>query len=72
MQITVAGAQHVFDRFEGAIHAIVPRCEHCGCTVIGHGQEANGYFYCCASCATAEGVHGAADRVHAEPVGTTS
>jgi hypothetical protein len=71
MQITVAGAQHVFDCFECAIQAIAPRCEHCGCTIIGHGQEANGHFYCCASCAMAEGVQGTADRVDREPVGTT-
>jgi hypothetical protein len=68
MEIVVAGAHHVFDSFECAIHAIAPRCEHCGCTVIGHGQEADGRFFCCAACAKAEGVRGAADRVDAQPV----
>jgi hypothetical protein len=70
MEIVVAGAHHVFDSFECAIHAIAPRCEHCGCTVIGHGQEADGRFFCCAACAKAEGVRGAADRVDAQPVGS--
>ncbi len=40
MEITVAGAAHTFDSFECAIHAIAPRCEHCGCAIIGHGHEA--------------------------------
>jgi hypothetical protein len=38
--------------------------------VIGHGQEADGRFFCCAACAKAEGVRGAADRVDAQPVGS--
>ena len=65
MEITVAGATHVFDSFECAIHAIAPRCEHCGCTIIGHGNEADGRFFCCAHCAAEAGVAGAADRVDA-------
>ena len=65
MEITVAGSTHVFDSFECAIHAIAPRCEHCGCTIIGHGQEADGRFFCCAHCAHEAGVSGAADRVDA-------
>jgi Rieske Fe-S protein len=65
MEITVAGAAHTFDSFECAIHAIAPRCEHCGCTVIGHGVEAQGRFYCCAHCAREEGEKGLADRTAA-------
>jgi hypothetical protein len=63
--VVVEGARHVFDSFECAIHALAPGCEHCGCRVIGHGVEANGKFYCCASCALASGVEGARDRVDA-------
>jgi hypothetical protein len=66
MEITVAGATHTFDSFECAIHAIAPRCEHCGCTVIGHGVEAGGHFYCCAHCAREEGHPELADRPPAE------
>jgi hypothetical protein len=65
MEITVAGHTHVFDSFECAIHAIAPRCEHCECMVIGHGIESNGRFFCCAHCASAEGVAGGVDRVDA-------
>ncbi len=65
MEITVAGYTHVFDSFECAIHAIAPRCEHCGCMVIGHGIEADGRFFCCAHCSGAEGVAGGVDRVDA-------
>jgi Rieske Fe-S protein len=65
IEVTAAGARHVFDSFECAIHALAPRCEHCGCTVIGHGLEADGHFYCCAHCASAEGAEQLVDRVDA-------
>lgn len=61
-EIHVAGAVHVFDSFECAIHLIAPMCDHCGCKVIGHGVEADGNFYCCAHCARQEGVEEVADR----------
>ncbi len=51
-----------FDSFECAIHAMAPRCEHCGCAVIGHGSEADGRIFCCAHCAQEEGVEAVADR----------
>lgn len=53
-EVVAAGVSHVFDCFECAIHAVAPRCEHCGCTVIGHGTEVAGRFFCCAHCARAE------------------
>lgn len=62
MEVSVAGETHVFDSFECAIHAIAPRCDHCGIAVIGHGHEAEGSFYCCAACARAEGVVALSDR----------
>lgn len=60
--VTAAGHTHTFDSFECAIHALAPICEHCGCKVIGHGVEADGVFYCCASCAKHAGVAGLKDR----------
>ena len=63
MEITVAGGSpHTFDSFECAIHAIAPRCEHCGCAIIGHGHEADGSMYCCARCAREGGHTEVADR----------
>ena len=56
-QVVASGATHVFDSFECAIQALAPRCEHCGCRVIGHGMEAGGKMYCCGHCAQADG-HG--------------
>src|SRR5918996_3239519 len=38
-EVIAAGARHVFDSFECAIHRMAPVCEHCGCQVIGHGTE---------------------------------
>jgi len=57
------GGTHTFDSFECAIHALAPTCEHCSVKVIGHGVEADGRFFCCAHCASMEGVEGFADRV---------
>lgn len=48
-----------FDSFECAAHAMAPTCAHCGCTILGHGVEADGAVYCCAHCAEHTGV---ADR----------
>ena len=60
--ITRGDRSGTFDSFECAIHAMAPSCAHCGCKVIGHGVEANGTFFCCASCARMAGEHGLADR----------
>ena len=63
MEITVAGGEaRTFDSFECAIHALAPRCGHCGCTIIGHGLEAGDSIYCCAHCATEEGQSELSDR----------
>jgi hypothetical protein len=63
MEITLDGEGHTFDSFECAIHALAPTCEHCGCRIIGHGiQAGDDRFFCCASCASKEGVAGVSDR----------
>ena len=62
-EIRSGGRSHVFDSFECAIHALAPRCAHCGCAVIGHGAEAGGKIFCCAHCAKKSGVRGLDDRV---------
>ena len=61
-EVMMGGKRHTFDSFECAIHALAPRCEHCGCRVIGHGLEAEGKYFCCAHCAAEAGVVGLADR----------
>lgn len=62
LEVTRDGKSHVFDSFECAIHALAPTCDHCGCRIVGHGVESNGSMFCCAHCASAEGVEGVADR----------
>ena len=62
MQITVDGRTHTFDSFECAIHAVAPRCSHCGCTILGHGLQADENVFCCAHCARESGVESLADR----------
>ncbi len=49
-EVHAAGAVHVFDCFECAIHLLAPVCETCGVRVVGHGVEADGAFYCSAHC----------------------
>jgi hypothetical protein len=61
-QVSVAGATHTFDSFECAIHRLAPVCEHCACKIVGHGVEAGGRVYCCASCARHSGVKSLKDR----------
>lgn len=61
--VTAAGETHTFDSFECAIQKLAPRCEHCDCTVIGHGVEADGHFFCCAHCAKQAGHGELADRI---------
>lgn len=62
-EIKMRGESHIFDSFECAIHALAPKCEHCGCRVVGHGVEAQGSIYCCVHCAEHSGEKGLADRV---------
>jgi hypothetical protein len=64
IEVHAAGAVHVFDSFECAIHLMAPVCEHCNCKVVGHGVEVSGRFYCCAHCArSAERTDVPVDRV---------
>ena len=62
-EVHAGGSSHTFYSFECAIHLLAPQCAHCGCRIVGHGVEANGRIFCCASCARLTGVSGAADRV---------
>jgi hypothetical protein len=61
-QVVMAGGSHTFDSFECAIQALAPACGHCGCRILGHGVEANGAMYCCAHCASQQGVRKVRDR----------
>jgi Rieske Fe-S protein len=61
--VVMGGETRTFDSFECAIQAVAPRCEHCGCRIIGHGLETDGVFYCCAHCASQKGVEALRDRV---------
>lgn len=61
--ITEGSRKGTYDSFECAIHGFAPRCVHCNCTIIGHGVEADGKFFCCAHCARKSGISGIDDRV---------
>jgi hypothetical protein len=61
-EVIQSGKRHTFDSFECAIHALAPRCDHCGCRIIGHGVEAEERYFCCAHCAAEAGAFGVRDR----------
>lgn len=65
--VTMAGSTYTFDSFECAIHKLAPQCKHCGCRIIGHGAEAGGTMYCCASCARHEGQTSIVDNASRAP-----
>jgi hypothetical protein len=50
-EVLASGERYTFDCYECAIHRLAPRCEHCGCKVIGHGVEVDERLFCCAHCA---------------------
>lgn len=59
---TADGGRFTFDSLECAAHRIAPRCQHCGCMVLGHGIETPGGVCCCASCARHSGETAAVDN----------
>ena len=61
-QITRGTESGTYDSFECAVHAMAPRCAHCGCTIIGHGVQSGETIYCCAHCARSAGEQGLSDR----------
>ena len=54
-EVIANGERHTFDSFECAMHRLAPRCEHCGCMIIGHGVQADDVYFCCAHCARMAG-----------------
>lgn len=71
IEVMAAGQRHAFDCFECAIHLMAPICEHCGVKIIGHGVEAQGRFFCCASCAERVGVTSLRTVSRPAPLGRT-
>lgn len=63
IRISMGDGDYLFDCFECAIHKLAPQCAHCGCRVIGHGVEAEDVVFCCANCASHEGIPQLQDRV---------
>jgi hypothetical protein len=61
-RVVMGEASYTFDSFECAIQALAPSCPQCGCKIIGHGVEANGAMYCCAHCASHQGVTAVQER----------
>ena len=62
-EVTLGGQTYTFDSFECAIHLLAPTCGHCGCRIIGHSNEADNLFFCCAHCAAEYGMAGLRDRI---------
>jgi hypothetical protein len=50
-EVLLGGVSHIFDSFECAMHAMTPKCEFCGCQVVGHGIKDGSTFFCSYLCA---------------------
>ncbi|OZI22556.1 hypothetical protein CAL18_06975 [Bordetella genomosp. 7] len=61
-EIRISGKTYTFDSFECAIRTVAPVCEHCDVRIIGHGLEREGRMFCCAHCASEQGVPELRDR----------
>jgi len=61
-EIRISGKTYTFDSFECAIRMVAPVCEHCDVRIIGHGLEREGRMFCCAHCASEQGVPELRDR----------
>ncbi len=61
-EVVMGGRRMTFDSFECAIEMAAPRCDHCGCRIIGHGSETDGRMFCCAHCANHAGATELRDR----------
>ena len=61
-KVVLGDVSYTFDSFECAVQALAPTCSHCGCRILGHGVEADGAMYCCAHCASQQGVREVRDR----------
>jgi DNA-directed RNA polymerase subunit RPC12/RpoP len=59
---THEGNEYDFDSIECAAAKVAPQCDHCGCTVLGHGIQSDSTVYCCANCARHADVEGVNDN----------
>ncbi len=48
--VIFGGNSYLLDSHECAAHRLAPRCDHCGCNILGHGVESNDAIYCSAGC----------------------
>lgn len=55
-EVHLGGERHVFDSFECAMRAFVPRCKHCGGELLGHGIVVGDFLYCSHECANEHNV----------------
>ncbi len=61
-RVVMGEVSYTCESFECAIQALAPTCQQCGCRIIGHGVEVEGAMYCCAHCASHQGVTAVQDR----------
>src|SRR5262245_11031410 len=62
LKVVLADVSYTFDSFECGVQALAPSCSQCGCRTLGHGVEADGAMFCCAHCASQQGVRQVRDR----------
>ena len=62
LQIIIGEKSHHFDCFECAIQVLAPKCNRCGCRILGRGHSRQGKFFCDSHCAWYSNPHSVTDR----------
>lgn len=62
-EVHLGGQRHVFDSFECAMRGLMPKCDLCGCLILGPCVQEGDGSYCSHLCANLYGVHEYESRV---------
>lgn len=50
-EVYLGRERHVFDSFECAMNAMLPKCSQCNCQIIGQGVQLGEVIFCSYECA---------------------
>jgi hypothetical protein len=48
--VYLGSEKHVFDSFECANYAMIPKCSYCGCRIDGQGVRSGDSIFCSSDC----------------------
>lgn len=50
-EVFLGSEKHIFDSFECAMSAMLPKCAHCRCQIVGVGVQLGSAMFCSYMCA---------------------